>query len=614
MKTSINDEQVLQDRLSGDLSIDSDSLIITPFDLGDDLRKIVDLRDLIPEPEPEPVPEPVPEPDTEAPRSTVDVLPNSVPANFNVTWYGFDNGNSGIASYDIFVSTNGGEYVLWQDDTTELSGVYNGQSDRSYEFYSVATDNAGNVESADQEAQTSTNTNGNSQQPAIYRLFNTSTGVHLYTASILERNAVIQNLSNYVYEGVSYFAAQLNEGTPVYRFLNQDTGVHLYTISEAERDAVQELDNFSFEGEAFFAYESEVAGTIPIYRFLNLDSGAHFYTSSANERDSVAENLPNFQSEGIAFYGFPLDADFTPLPPDPEPDPVPVGLGFNGAELTFQAYSPDFDTPLGDPFDFIVGDGVELNFADGELESGSIGVTIDLDNDSIRYEISTDIPGSTFDAGEFNGYAIFDLTDTLPTITNVTIAPTGTTLGIDDSDIIFIDDGIAVNVENVPFSDGDTVELNVEFAEGGDTQPDPPVSNSGNFTGTEILYQAYFPDLDTPVSDPSSAIVGDGVEFEFAPSETVFGESVDISANSIVYEVTDTDSSYSQGEFNGIVLFDVTDNIPAITNVTIDPSATTLGVDASNIIFIEDAIALNLAGLPYVTGDTVKLDVEFADV
>ena len=104
------------------------------------------------------------------------------------------------------------------------------------------------------------------------------------------------------------------------------------------------------------------------------------------------------------------------------------------------------------------------------------------------------------------------------------------------------------------------------------------------------------------------------MEFEFAPSETVFGESVDISANSIVYEVTDTDSSYSQGEFNGIVLFDVTDNIPAITNVTIDPSATTLGVDASNIIFIEDAIALNLAGLPYVTGDTVKLDVEFADV
>ena len=205
MKTSINDEQVLQDRLSGDLSIDSDSLIITPFDLGDDLRKIVDLRDLIPEPEPEPVPEPVPEPDTEAPRSTVDVLPNSVPANFNVTWYGFDNGNSGIASYDIFVSTNGGEYVLWQDDTTELSGVYNGQSDRSYEFYSVATDNAGNVESADQEAQTSTNTNGNSQQPAIYRLFNTSTGVHLYTANILERNAVIQNLSNYVYEGVPSF-------------------------------------------------------------------------------------------------------------------------------------------------------------------------------------------------------------------------------------------------------------------------------------------------------------------------------------------------------------------------------------------------------------------------
>ena len=59
----------------------------------------------------------------------------------------------------------------------------------------------------------------------------------------------------------------------------------------------------------FFAYETEVEGTIPIYRFYNSDTGAHFYTPSAVERDNVEQNLPDFQSEGIAYYALPLETD-----------------------------------------------------------------------------------------------------------------------------------------------------------------------------------------------------------------------------------------------------------------------------------------------------------------
>ena len=144
----------------------------------------------------------------------------------------------------------------------------------------------------------------------VYRFFNNNTGVHFYTSNETERD-VTQELPNFSFEGASYEGVDSLTGnpepSPVYRFLNEDTGVHLYTISEVERDATQELDNFSFEGEVFFAYPTEEEDTIPIYRFFNTVTGAHFYTPSVVERDSVEANLPDFVSEGVAYYALPID-------------------------------------------------------------------------------------------------------------------------------------------------------------------------------------------------------------------------------------------------------------------------------------------------------------------
>lgn len=158
------------------------------------------------------------------------------------------------------------------------------------------------------DASTS-NINEDIASDVVYRFFNNNTGVHFYTGNEVERDAVLE-LPNFSFEGASYESVDPLTGnpepSPVYRFLNQDTGVHLYTISEVERDATQKLDNFSFEGEAFFAYETEVDDSIPIYRFFNTLTGAHFYTPSAAERDNVEANLPDFQSEGIAYYALPF--------------------------------------------------------------------------------------------------------------------------------------------------------------------------------------------------------------------------------------------------------------------------------------------------------------------
>ncbi len=96
--------------------------------------------------------------DSVAPTSTVAPLPptESTP-DFPVTWSGQDDsGGSGVASYDVYVSDNGGPYTLWQSDTTQTSATFEGIDGHGYAFYSVATDNVGNVEATPTAAEATT--------------------------------------------------------------------------------------------------------------------------------------------------------------------------------------------------------------------------------------------------------------------------------------------------------------------------------------------------------------------------------------------------------------------------------------------------------------------------
>ena len=98
----------------------------------------------------------------------------------------------------------------------------------------------------------------------------------------------------------------------VYRFFNPSTGVHLYTTSERERDfIIANLSNFQFEGVKFYAYETNVEGSIPVYRFFEPTLGVHFYTPNEREKTFVQENLSNYNFEGIAYYALPIDSDST---------------------------------------------------------------------------------------------------------------------------------------------------------------------------------------------------------------------------------------------------------------------------------------------------------------
>jgi hypothetical protein len=84
-----------------------------------------------------------------------------------VNWFGQDDpGGSGIASYDIYFSDNGGNWTLWKRQVPETSAVFTGQLGHTYAFYSVATDNVGNVEAPPATADTQT-TIGSDNRPRL---------------------------------------------------------------------------------------------------------------------------------------------------------------------------------------------------------------------------------------------------------------------------------------------------------------------------------------------------------------------------------------------------------------------------------------------------------------
>jgi len=92
---------------------------------------------------------PAPTPDTTPPASAVSALPANSHALFQVQWSGQDNsGGSGIAFYDLYVSTNGGAFGPWLQQTRAVSALFQGVLGDQYAFYSTATDQAGNREAA----------------------------------------------------------------------------------------------------------------------------------------------------------------------------------------------------------------------------------------------------------------------------------------------------------------------------------------------------------------------------------------------------------------------------------------------------------------------------------
>jgi hypothetical protein len=82
----------------------------------------------------------------------------SAPA-FTVRWTATDfPAGGGIVSYDVYVSTDGGPFAIWQRGTTQTSVTYAGVANRTYRFYALATDAVGAHSATPAAAQATTQT------------------------------------------------------------------------------------------------------------------------------------------------------------------------------------------------------------------------------------------------------------------------------------------------------------------------------------------------------------------------------------------------------------------------------------------------------------------------
>ena len=106
--------------------------------------------------------------DTQAPTSQVAALAANSYAQFPIHWTGTDEpGGSGVASFDIYVSVDGGPFDPWLRHTPLYSSVYPGKPGHTYAFYSVATDGGGNREVPHVVADAQTTTSLSNTAPSI---------------------------------------------------------------------------------------------------------------------------------------------------------------------------------------------------------------------------------------------------------------------------------------------------------------------------------------------------------------------------------------------------------------------------------------------------------------
>jgi hypothetical protein len=138
-----------------------------------------------------------------------------------------------------------------------------------------------------------------------FRFFSAATNDHFYTTSTVERDALIQGKSGYVYEGVAWATPDAGTGTvDVFRFFDTAHGTHFYTAGVAERDQIiKTLPAYVYEGVAFQAYASPAAGgpgAVTLERFYNTQSGVHHFAASQGEIDGIHAGAagPGWVDEG----------------------------------------------------------------------------------------------------------------------------------------------------------------------------------------------------------------------------------------------------------------------------------------------------------------------------
>lgn len=127
---------------------------------------------------------------------------------------------------------------------------------------------------------------------AVYRLYNASSGDHMFTADHDEAEALAG--IGWTYEGVAFDCS--DSGEQVYRVYNANSGDHMFTADAAEAIELVIL-GWRLEGHAWRAPRTGR----DVHRLYNNGSGDHHLTASEEEREALER--AGWAYEGVAFHG-----------------------------------------------------------------------------------------------------------------------------------------------------------------------------------------------------------------------------------------------------------------------------------------------------------------------
>ena len=149
----------------------------------------------------------------------------------------------------------------------------------------------------------------NGEEENVWRLFNQSTGRHLFGSSNYEKDLLTGlSSSEWIYEGTAYDSSG-DRGSPLHRFFDSDNSVHFYTANDAEKELlINSVDHahFIYEGEAFNVLPVDTRGQhglVDVVRYFNSSTGLHLYSTSLEEQYILAAD-ESWIREGVAWCAF----------------------------------------------------------------------------------------------------------------------------------------------------------------------------------------------------------------------------------------------------------------------------------------------------------------------
>ncbi len=157
--------------------------------------------------------------DAGAPVSSIRALRAESGRTFLVEWGGQDDeGGSGVASYDVYVSTNGVDYVPWLPYATNPGAWFVGDLGQTYYFYSIARDWVGNEEARPNSHQAFTTVSTNA--PVL---------VSATDQSAMPRSALV--FTNTLASGtpVGEWRFSLGDGAPAGASISATSGIFQWT-------------------------------------------------------------------------------------------------------------------------------------------------------------------------------------------------------------------------------------------------------------------------------------------------------------------------------------------------------------------------------------------------